>query len=212
MESLFQRRALFLSVVLFFLTAPVFSDDYSSKLPDTPAAVSELVLNRPFNLEQGFLYNWSKNRQMVRSGILVVLKVDPALVVPRNALEPILYVGNQTAQRLNRGHPSGFVVALIPGDIDLTQAPIWFGTPGLPERVTADTVRAERALAEKAKIVPFPEEKIQAAAGARLQATDLATLLREDIAELVLEYSPEEKDLVAGWRLPVARGRLNRSQ
>jgi hypothetical protein len=33
---------------------------------------------------------------------------------------------------------------------------------------------------------------------------DLATLLRDHVAELVLKYSPAEKALVEAWRLPVA--------
>jgi len=204
MESLIHTCKLFLLAFLFILAAPAFSSDNPRKLPDTPAAVSDLVFSRPFSLEKGFMYDWSKNRQLVTSGTLVVLKVDPALVYPRNAAEPVLYAGNQTAQRLNQGDKSGFVVALIPGNIDLSEEPIWFGTPGLPERVNADIIRAERALAEKAQIRPFSTEIIQSITKERLKAYDLATLLREDIANLVLRYSPQEKGLVESWRLPVA--------
>ena len=191
--------------LVFFLASPAFSSDDLRKLPDTPAAVSALVFSQPFSLEKGFMYNWSKNSYMVKSGTLVVLKVNPALVYPRNAAEPILYAGSHTAQRLNQGHKSGFVIALIPGDIDLTKDPIWFGRPGLPERVNADIVRAERALAKKAQIRPFSAKKIRGIAQQRIHAPDFSTLLREDIANLVLKYSPQEKMLVESWRLPVAR-------
>jgi hypothetical protein len=198
-------KAFFLSVCIFLLALPAFSSEDLGMLPKTPAAVTDLVFARPFSLEKGFTYDWSMNHQLVRSGTLVVLKVDPALVYPRDSAEPVLYVGNQTAQRLNQGHESGFVIAIVPGDVDLTKDPIWFGTPGLPERVNANTIRSERALADKAQIRPFSANKIASLIQEPLQATDLATLLREDIANLVLQYSPQETKLVETWRLPVAR-------
>ncbi len=36
-------------------------------------------------------------------------------------------------------------------------------------------------------------------------AADLAALLRDQVAPLVLDYSPQEKDLAETWRLPVAK-------
>jgi hypothetical protein len=174
-------------------------------VPVTPAAITDLVYASSFTLAEGYRYNWSKERPAVRSGMLVVLKVDPALVVPRNALEPVLYAGNHAVQRLNDGHVSGHVIAIIPEEVDLTRTPIWFGSPDLPERVSAEKIRAERAMAEEAKIRPFSAEKVQAVTAGRLQASDLSSLLRDQVANLVMEYAPQEKALAQKWRLPVAR-------
>jgi hypothetical protein len=176
-------------------------------IPSTPASVLDLVLARPFTLAKGYKYDWRADRPIVTSGTLVVLKVDPAFVFPRNSAEPVLYVGNQTAQRLNQGYQSGHVIAIIPGNVDFARDPIWFGRPDLPERVTEQTIRTQRALAEAAKIKPFPASKVQGAIQKRLQASDLHELLRDQVADLVLKYSPQEKDLAETWRLPVARGR-----
>lgn len=198
-------KALGLLVCIFILASSAIASDDLRPVPKTPSAVIDLVFVRTFTLAKGYTYDWSKDRPIVRSGTLVVLKVDPDLVLPRDSAEPVLYAGNQTAQRLNHGHESGHVIAIIPGEVDLTQVPIWFGSPDLPERVSAQTIRSERALADAAKIRPFAAKKVQSVTQRRLQASDLSALLRDHVSNLVLEYSPQEKNLAEKWRLPVAR-------
>ncbi len=171
----------------------------------TPAAVIDVVYIRSFALEQGYSFDWRQERPFIRSGTLAVFKVDPDLVRPRSAAEPVLYVGNQTAQRLNHGHESGFVIAIIPGEVDLARQPVWFGRPDLPERVNAGTIRTERARSEKAGIRLFEAEKIRNLTREPLEASDLPALLREHVADLLIEYSPQEKALAETWRLPVAQ-------
>lgn len=192
-----------LSILVLLLPTPAISDEVPPH-PKTPAAVTELILTQPFRLAKGYKYDWSKEQRIVTSGTLVVLKVDPALVFPRNSAEPVLYAGDQTVQRLNQGHESGHVIGIIPGDIDLTTAPIWFGRPELPERVDEKMIRAERAMADEAKIQPFEANIVQRATQEVLEAPDLSSLLRDHVANMVLEYSPQEKDLAETWRLPVA--------
>jgi len=165
--------------------------------PNTPAAVEGIVYARPFTLEEGYRFAWRKEHPTVSEGYVVVLQVDPALVHPRNSLEPVLYVGDRTAERVNLGHKSGRLIALVPGRMDLATAPVWFGTPELPERVDAATIAKERARAKKAGIEAFGKEAITAAlrrGGERLEAADHDALMRE-LAGLVREYSPEEKEL-----------------
>jgi hypothetical protein len=174
-------------------------------IPSTPAPVRGILYARRFTLETPYQYTWSKERFMVSTGVLVVLEVDPALVVPRDQLEPVLYAGNFTVHRLNHGHRSGRVIGIVPGNIDLAAAPIWFGSPGLPERVTESTVRSERARAEQYGVRAFPPERISAVGRPAVAAKDLATLLRDVAAELVYQFSPQEKELADSWRLPVAK-------
>jgi len=167
-----------------------------------PVAADQLLAVQPFVLKQSYTFDWSAEERDIRSGTLIVIKVDPKLVQPRNTPEPILYAGDRTVQRLNRGAGTGVVIGIIPGAVDLSTTPIWFGAPGLPESVTDETIRKERALAERARIQPF---SAAAVARARLQpvtADDLADLLRARVAELVIEYVPEERDLAESWRLP----------
>ena len=167
-------------------------------VPTTPAPVDDLVYARSFSLNAGFTFNWCQERPEVSSGTLLVLKVNPDLVMPRQTAEPVLYVGAQTAQRINFGNESGYVVALVPGEVDLTKAPIWFGTPELPERITANRAQAELEKAVKAGIKPFTAKQISAAqakGGAAVKAADQSTLLREQVVGLLREYSPQESQL-----------------
>lgn len=168
-----------------------------------PRPVVGIMHIQPFHLEQSFKYDWRRDTPDVRSGLLVVFKVDPDLVTPRNALEPVLYAGNQTVQRLNHGHKSGFVIGIIPVQIDLSQEPIWFGTPDLPERIDAQTIAKERTKAERFGISALASFDIQSRTQDPVVAPDLTTLLREQAADLLLEFSPQEKMLADSWRLPV---------
>jgi hypothetical protein len=199
------RCLLFINVLAFSALAAAAGDPPDIKKLVTPAAVIDVVHIQPFVLKEGYRHDWRQEQPFVKSGSLVVFKVNPDYVYPRNAAEPVLYAGSQTAQRLNFGHESGYVVAIVPGDIDLAREPVWFGSRELPERVNADTITIERALAEKADIRPFDAARVRDVTRDRLDAGDLAALLREHVAELVLKYSPQEKALAASWRLPVAQ-------
>jgi hypothetical protein len=175
-------------------------------IPSTPAPVKGILYARRFTLETPYTNTWSKERgRVVSTGVLIVLEVDPAFVVPRDTLEPVLYAGNDTVQRLNHGHRSGRVIGIVPGNIDLASAPIWFGSPQLPGRVTESSVQSERARAEKAGVRAFPQARISGVERPPVAAKDLAALLRDVAAELVYEYSPQEKQLADSWRLPEAK-------
>jgi hypothetical protein len=176
-------------------------------VPATPHAVDGLVYAQPFTLNNGFTYYWNKERPTVTQGTLLVIQVDPALVHPRQTAEPVLYVGDSTAQRINVGHKSGHVIALVPGEVDLTKAPIWFGTPDLPERIDGNMVQAERKLAEAAGIAPFPADVVRRALarGDATNAADMTELLRDEVAPLIERYSPQERELAEGFRVPVVR-------
>ena len=177
-------------------------------VPTTPAAVDEIVYARPFTLSNGFAFTWCQERPTVTTGTLVVLKVDRNLVIPRQCAEPVLYVGDQTAERINFGDQSGYVIAIVPGTVDLTKAPIWFGTKMLPEDVTANVAHAERAAAEKAGIQPMSAKQVQAAlskGGSDANVVDKSALLREVVAGLILEYSPQESYLAEAYRAPMVK-------
>jgi len=177
-------------------------------IPATPAAIDDVVYLRAFTLEKGYDFTWCKERPLVTSGTILVLKVNPDLVIPRQVAEPVLYVGNQTAQRVNFGNESGHVIAIVPGDVDLSKSPIWFGTPELPERVDAATTKAERAKADAAGIKPLAAAKIEVAVargGERLKVADKSELLRGEISDLILQYSPQEAHLAEEFNTPVVK-------
>jgi hypothetical protein len=197
-------KAICVSMCLF-AAAAVFA---APPVPNTPAAVDQVVYARPFSLNDGFQYQYTNEPFQVTQGTILVLKVDPKLVVPRQIGEPVLYVGKQAAMRLNQGDQSGYVVAVVPGRVDLTKDLVWFGTAEVPERINAARVQAERQQAEKAGIKPLSVEQAKAATdagGERVNAQDMSSLLRDTIGNLVEKYSPQEKHLAETWRLPVVK-------
>ncbi|HXU31405.1 MAG TPA: hypothetical protein VN851_12575 [Thermoanaerobaculia bacterium] len=173
-------------------------------VPKTPASITGILVAQRFTLETPYPYTWTKERIEVATGVLVVLAVDPAYVVPRNALEPVLYAGDVPVQRLNHGNLSGRVIGIVPGNIDLATTPIWFGTPELPERITTGMAKAERGRAEKAGVRALSAAGVRSVERPPVVAKDLAALLRDVAAKLVYEFSPQEKELAEAWRLPVA--------
>jgi hypothetical protein len=196
------------TVILWVLTISTMAFAGPPPVPQTPASVNDLLYAREFSLDKGYTHNWCLEKPFITSGYLVVLRVNPDLVFPRQTLEPVLYAGDQTAQRINSGYESGVVIAVIPEKVDLFKTPIWFGTPELPERVSADRIKNELMKAEKAGIRPFSEKKVTTAlkkGGDPLQVSNMSALLRGEIARLILTYSPQEKQLADDFRVPVNR-------
>jgi hypothetical protein len=173
--------------VLFALSALGLLGAGPAPCPELPAPVEELVYARPFTLEEPFEHRFRAERPPVLRGTLLVLRADPALVRPRETAEPVLFVGDQTAEPVSRGDGSGRVVAFVPGEVDLARDPIFFGAPQLPEQV--DEPAAERALAaaRAAGIEPVgPDERRRARArgGDSVELANRLELLRT-LASLV---------------------------
>lgn len=172
------------------------------QMPATPAAVQDIVFAQPFTLDQGEVSTWRAERPVVDSGYIIVLKVNPDLVYPRQSAEPVLYVGDTTAERMNVGYRSGYVVAVVGAEIsgeqamDLSKVKIWFGTPELPERVDANRIAQESALADAAGIKAFSAEKISnlLAHNETLSERTKAGIL-DDVAAQIRRFSPQEEEL-----------------
>lgn len=171
-----------------FLAGPLLADP---PLPVTPAASQKLLYARDFDVTAGFPFTWRAERPQVSSGTLVVIEVAPDLIRPRQTAEPVLYVGTQTAWRVSPYNDAGIVVAFVPAVVDLSEAPIWFGTPELPERVTAASAVRELQLARAAGIAAFDEATVSTARARRATVTfaDRAGLLN-GLHDLVLQYVP----------------------
>jgi hypothetical protein len=193
-------------------------------LPDVPSDPSgfpvELLHAQRYELDAPYAHAWRVERPLVRSGYLVVLAVDPDLVHPRQGFEPVLYGGRQTLERVNvgflpdelAGAAPAHVVALLPDapEVDpaappsLDTVPIWFGAPELPERVDSARVDAELQAALARGVRPAATATVQtamAAGGGTLYLPDHGALLAF-AANLVEQYSPDERDLIEGLRAP----------
>ena len=185
------------------------NDAGEAQASQAPGGVVDLLYAQPFVLEQSYVHRWRTEAPEVTEGWLVVLDVEAHRVEPRNSLEPVLYAGDQTVERINHGHASGRVVAVLPGpvDLDLEAIPFWFGAPELPERVTAASLAAERARAEAAGVEPFPTASVRAArdlGGPPVTLVDRMAV-HQRAAHLILEWSPADEALARSKLIPILR-------
>ena len=168
-------------------------------------AVRGVLFAQPFRLDEPYVHTWRSEAPQVREGWLVVLEVERDLVVPRQLAEPVLYVGAQTAERVNAGDVAGRLVAIVPGALDPTADPAWFGAPELPERVDAAAVARELAAARAAGVPPLaraPGTRPDALGHPPIALAD-RTALERYAAELVLVWAPEERERAEGLLAPL---------
>lgn len=181
-------------------------------LPADPSAAHiEILQALPFQLDEPYTDWWRKEQPEVRSGMILVLRTDPDLIRTRQTAEPVLFVGEETAERCNDGGDSGNLVALVPApvdaagqvELDLRTTPIWFGRRDLPERIDAAAISAELSIALAHGVGPAPLSE-----RARTRPA-LETLYAHDrdeldltIADLIELYSPTEVDLIDLLRQP----------
>lgn len=171
-------------------------------LPNDPEGSQVVLLQaQRFSVEQPYTHYWRSEMPSVDHGWLVVLGVDGDLVYPRQMRQPVLYAGAEVVERINVGYPSGRVVCLIPGDVDLARQPIFFGEPALPEELSSSDVEESLRVAVERGMVGPGMERLLEVQGSEVRAKDQYDLYR--IASfLIEEHSPDEVDLVQGLRAP----------
>ncbi len=188
-------------------------------LPANPTAAEIDLLDAvPFVLDEPFVHTWRADQPSYRAGYLVVLRTDPDLTTPRQSAEPVLYVGEQTAERCNAGTEAGTLVCVVPAellpdgsiDLDPTTAPIWFGAAELPERLDANAILTAHRTALSQGIGPATlSTRMRRAQSASIGANAFFARDRAElnlpIADLIETYSPTETDLVEGLRVPITR-------
>ncbi len=170
-------------------------------------AVRKLLLARPFTVAQPYQHAWRREKPLVSSGWILVVEVDPAMSQPHQHAMPVLLVGEQTAEPVNSGQPSGNVVAVVPGAIDASNLTVWYGPPDLPESVDGPWIALARAKAPAEDVTTFTASEVAAAralGGATLPAQDRVELDRS-VAQLILRFSPEERALAQSMLVPVLK-------
>jgi hypothetical protein len=184
-------------------------DDPIPALPaDTLAGDVTVVYAQPFVLDTPFTHYYRAEQPQYSAGMLMVIEVeDRALIHPRQTYEPVLFVGGQTAERINFGTGSGRLVIVVPAalaadgsiDLDLTSGPIFFGEPALPEQIDsrAAQIELDRALA-RGLSAPSARQLLGVMHD-RVSFPDQGEL-HAYAASLVETWSPQEVDLVAGLR------------
>ncbi len=174
-------------------------------IPDQPEkSPVTLISAQRFDLEKAAPHYYRVGSPLYKSGWLLVLEVNPALVFPRQTEEPVLYVGSQTAERVNVGFESGKVVAIVPGDFFLVDTPIFFGPPAIPEELGQAQIDAAVKRAVKLGVKGPDADAVEATIADPLSVQDVRAL-RSRAIDLVEKHSPQERDLIEGWRVPTVR-------
>ncbi|MEQ1501362.1 MAG: hypothetical protein ABMB14_03985 [Myxococcota bacterium] len=165
--------------LLLSLPSPAFAQDA------TP--ITAITWARPVTLAAPIQWSMRGDHPAVTEGVLVELRADPALLVPRQSAEPVLYAGAMPVMRFNWDYLGGCVVAFVPGPVDLAATELYFGSSALPERVTAADGGAARAAARVRGIRPAPSAEraaALAAGGPALAASDLGQVHAEAMARV----------------------------
>ena len=169
-----------------------------------PLPVDDLVAVRSFQLEEARPYAWMKGHEPIRAGLLLAVDAEPALCLPRQVAEPVIYVGGVPAERLATDWTSGRLLLLVPGEPDLAALPLHFGNPALPERIDVERGEAALAAAREAGILAFSPARVQAArdaGGQELRLRD-GRALDFAVAAWIEAWAPEESERAHSLRAP----------
>ncbi len=184
-------------------TTPTSATEGELVIYDSGNSVRELHYILPFTLARPYIYQWSAEHQSVSEGYILILAVDPEFAEPRQTDLPVLFVGDIPAELTNGGYESGNMIVIVPGPVDLTTSPVFFGSKDLPEQITRNRGRQVRQTALAAGIKPFTSDQINNAlskSALELQASDSMALYRT-VADLIEQYAPTETDLINQYRL-----------
>lgn len=203
-------------------SVPSTSEALSQVPVAVPVPIGKILAAKPFILEQGYESDWRAERPIVRSGWLLVIEADRATARPRQTAMPVLFVGDQIAERLNDGGPAPDavdetnvrLVVVVPAGlgkdgavlVPLKDRPAFFGSAMLPEQVDAHRATMELEAAVQAGLVaPSPEAWNAAAAkGGDVLRVRSRTELMHASGALVRQWSPtehEQADLLEGRAL-----------
>ncbi|MFT5284979.1 MAG: hypothetical protein ACI8TQ_001140 [Planctomycetota bacterium] len=176
----------------------------SETFAGSSAEVHSILAALPIELTKPFTHDWSAERAPVQTGWLLALEVEPEMLVPHQVADPVLYVGDQAVERINRGDESGRVIVIVPKRVDLSSAPIYFGTAALPESVDATTRSAELSLARQNGAKAFSAATLELAYEKGLSGSDTEVVefadrhqLLDFAAQWIYEYCPDESDFAS---------------
>lgn len=221
-----------LAPALLLAFAPLAAAQGTPSAAAAPSAPSpfELLYARPFVLDAPYAHTWRAEAPAVRSGWVLVLRAELERIRPRQTLEPVLYVGAQTAERVNAPPDPedaevpgllGQLVVVVPAPLDASgsvaldpwSVPIFLGTPAQPEDVDEPRIQRELLRAARLRLGPARRPAGAQAPGAPSAAAPVPPVLHLadrhaldlELASLVERWSPAEVDLIEMLRRPADR-------
>ncbi|MEE9395346.1 MAG: hypothetical protein V3W41_22870 [Planctomycetota bacterium] len=155
----------------------------------------------PFKLGQEMTHYWRKERPTFSTGVLLVLKADPAWLKKRQMAYPVLQYGAETLQILNDGGVSGHAIAILPfTDITdpnaLAGLPVFFAAIEIPERITKDQATSLAQEAKGSGASTLGAAQLSKIRKAQVNLADEVALYRV-AGDLLERYSPRETDCIS---------------
>lgn len=192
--------SILLWIAAAFAASPAHAD--GDPVPAAPTGVT-LEWARPFVLAQPDVYPWQAGAPALERGWIVQLRVDPALLVPRQVGQPVLYAGTTPIAIVNADKVGGCAVGYVRGPLDMRRTPLFVGSTELPERIDAAAGQRELDAAVAAGAVAQPTATVDAAQRAGGNEAKLADLrgVYAILAERVAACSPGETDRIHTLRM-----------
>jgi hypothetical protein len=160
------------------------------------AGPPSLILAQQVQLSQPHAYLWTAEQPQITRATVVVVSVDSEDAQVRQVGGPVLYVGAVPAERLNNGDIDGAIIAFVPGHIDLSQTPIFWGPPTLPERSSP----SEREAALQQTVAqPTEAGRLTARTLQPIHLKDTAGLYQY-LADFIDTYAPGEHERAQAYR------------
>ena len=195
MKKTTARKTALLALSLLILLPCIAQAPQGGELPQP---IDSLVYAEHFTVEQPFEYSWSADKPQVREGTILVIDADPQLVRPRNADEPLLYVGEHVAWRITANEDNGRLIAFVAARVDWDSALVFFGEPGLAERVDRQQARAASSAAAGAGLSPLPASMVEAAL--RRSAEDRRFLGRLELLEAIQRIASDYRAIAPRYQ------------
>ncbi len=196
---------LILSGVLVFFTPSIVSAQSLTHVDigTVSTVVKDVLYIRPFKLDKGYPFYWHKDQPIIDSGTIIVVAFESDLVRANNVMGPILYAGDRVIQPLNLGRESKRIIAIIPKSFDFDSKGIWYGLQGVPVDVTPESIARAKKIASQ-HIHFVSKKQAKSVTHEEVQVDSFSALLKSELADLVLQFSPQEKRLAQQWKLPDA--------
>jgi len=151
----------------------------------------------PFELETPVPYPWNASQESIVDGTLLVIHIESERARIRQVGGPVLYVGNTPAARLNPGHLDAHIIAYVPGHVDLSVAPVFWGPSTLPEAVRP-SIEGEAAV-RNGQAKPFAVSEINPVLQPQRTFKN-EKHIQVRAADLIEKYAPQDMDFARGYR------------
>lgn len=165
----------------------------SAVLAAAPQSAVEVKLAQYFEVTEPITFHWQADQPTFTNGTILVLAVNKAQALPRQAQSPTLFVGNSPAAVTHPGYLDGRMVVFVPGHTT-GSTPVFWADSNLPEQITVADGNALLAMVRADDSPSWTVEKSTLKFGNEAK-------LYGHIAELIETHAPQDIDFAKGYRM-----------